>query len=260
MIDGTFCTLSEPDLSSSSRVSSSSRTPRSPTPALRMLTMGRMPMRAAVSREMTVCSDPVSSTKSICGPRLTRALTMIFSLSTRNGIVCSLPAEPWLDVERRPRAERAQEAHFGARPRGFRAAVFVRQQVDVARIRVRRFLVAAHLLVDRPDGVMELGVARIPVERRLRRVERVVQLVARGEAAREAVQRARIVALNRERVLEFLLRHLRTVPPPTARRRSSRAIRHSSESFAPAAGRRHTRARNRPGAAPTSRCRSALRA
>ena len=56
--------------------------------------MGRMPMRAAVSREMTVCSEPVSSTKSICGPRLTLALTMIFSLITRNGIVCSLPAEP----------------------------------------------------------------------------------------------------------------------------------------------------------------------
>ena len=94
MIDGTFWTLSDPISSWSSRVSSSSRTPRSPTPALRMLTMGRMPMRAAVSREMTVCSEPVSSTMSISGPRLTRALTMIFSLRMRKGTVCILPSEP----------------------------------------------------------------------------------------------------------------------------------------------------------------------
>ena len=169
MIDGTFCTLSEPISSSSSRVSSSSRTPRSPTPALRMLTIGRMPIRAAVSREMTVCSDPVSSTKSICGPLLTLALTMIFSLITRNGMVCSLPADAGSMLQRRARAERAQEAHFRARPCGFRAAVLVRQQIDVARVRVGGFFVALHPLVDRADGVMELGIARILVERGLRR-------------------------------------------------------------------------------------------
>ena len=52
---------------------------------------------------------------------------------------------------------------------------------------------------------MELGVPRIPVERRLRRRQRLVQLVACGEAPGQAVQRARVVALDGEGVLEFLL-------------------------------------------------------
>ena len=212
--------------------------------------MGRMPMRAAVSREMTVCSDPVSSTKSICGPRLTRALTMIFSLSTRNGTVCSLPADAGSMLHRRPRPERAQEAHFGARPRGFRAAVLVRQQVDVARIRVRRFFVPPHPLVDRPDRVVELGVARILVERGLRgrRAPRSACSARRGCAPGRAA-RARCRARSPARP-GISAPHLRRARRPTARRRSSRAIRRCSESSAPAAGRRRTRGRNRPGAAP----------
>ena len=253
MIDGTFCTLSEPISSSSSRVSSSSRTPRSPTPALRMLTMGRMPMRAAVSREMTVCSEPVSSTKSISGPRLTLALTMIFSLSTRNGTVCSLPAEPASMLSGGRDAERAQEAHFGARPRRFRAAVLVRQQIDVARVRVRRFLVAPHPLVDRPDRVMELGVARILVERRLRRARapRSACCARRGCAPRPCSARP-LSLLDRERSPGTSAPTSSNKPDGPQRIgvvRQRLGVR--AESCARAAGRRRTRARNRPGAAPT---------
>ena len=95
-----------------------------------------------------------------------------------------------VDVQGRPRSECAEETHLGARPRGFRAAILVRQQVDIARVRVRRFLVPPHLLVDRSDGVMELGITRVLVQRRLRCRQRLVQLVACGKAAREAVEGA----------------------------------------------------------------------
>ena len=52
-----------------------------------------MPSRAAVSREMTVCSAPVSSTKSIIGPLFTLPRTMTFSFTTWKGTVCSLPSD-----------------------------------------------------------------------------------------------------------------------------------------------------------------------
>ena len=223
--------------------------------------MGRMPMRAAVSREMTVCSEPVSSTKSISGPRFTFALTMIFSLSTRNGTVCSLPAERRIDLQRRPRAERAQESHFGARPCGFRAAILVGQQVDVARIRVGRLFVALHPLVDRPDRMVELGVARDPCRAPPAPVvERLVQLVARREAARQAVQRAAVIALERQRVLKLLLRFFEQPDRPERVGVDARSIRRCSEISARAAARPRRRARSRPAAARSSRRRSGPRA
>ena len=200
---------------------------------------------------MTVCSEPVSSTKSICGPRLTFALTMIFSLMMRNGIVCSLPIEPGSIWSGRPRAERPQESHFGARPRRFRAAILVGQQIDVARIGVGRFFVAAHALVDRAHRVVEFGVARILVERRLRRFERLVQLVARGEAARQAVQRAAVVALRSRAHPGTSAPNPRTARRPRARRHTARSTPASFGDAWRAAARRRTRAKSRRDAAPT---------
>ena len=52
---------------------------------------------------------------------------------------------------------------------------------------------------------MVLRVPRIPVERSLRGVERVVQLVSRGEAAGQTMQGAAVGAVERQRLLEFLL-------------------------------------------------------
>ncbi len=62
--------------------------------------------------------------------------------------------------------------------------------------------------------MVELGVPRVLVEGRLGRVERLVQLVPRSEAAGQAVERAPVVALNRKRFLELLLRILEQANSP----------------------------------------------
>ena len=86
---GTFSTSSEPTSRVSARPSSRPRMPTRPTPALSVLVMGRTPTRCAVSCERTICSAPVSTTRSSSAPPFTLPRTMTLSRSSRNGTVCT---------------------------------------------------------------------------------------------------------------------------------------------------------------------------
>ena len=96
-------------------------------------------------------------------------------------------------LERDPLAERAQETDLRARPVGFLAVVLVRQEVHVVRVRAGRFLVLVHPLEDRPDGVVDLQIARRQPQRQLRFVHRLREAAARRQRARPAVMAARQV-------------------------------------------------------------------
>ena len=96
-------------------------------------------------------------------------------------------------LKRHPLPERAQEPDFGARPVRLFAVILVREQIDVVRVRARRFLVFVHPLVDGADRVMDFEVAGRELQRRLRLAHRVVQLRPRGErAAPSRDDRARV--------------------------------------------------------------------
>ena len=131
---------------------------------------------------------------------------MTLSSMTRKSTVCRLVRGGLVDRDRLALAERPQEADLRARPRGLVAAILVRQQVDVVAVGRGGLFVAAHALEDRADGVMHLVVARRQLERRLRLVQRFVELVLRRQRARQAVVAARQIRRQRQRVAELLVR------------------------------------------------------
>ena len=85
---GTFSTRNVPISTVSARPSSSPRMPTRPTPALSVLVIGRTPTRCAVACDSTICSAPVSTTRSISSP-FTRPRTITLSRSSRNGTACA---------------------------------------------------------------------------------------------------------------------------------------------------------------------------
>ena len=150
-----------------------------------------MRSRDAVSREMTVSSDPVSRMKSWSRPPLTLACTMILSCSSVKGIVwsmfwsCSSMSTGCLspnDIE---------EVHLGAGPCGLLAAVLVGKQVDVVAVRVGGLRELAQPLVDVADQGVNLTVTRCAGRGGERHVEGLVQTAGRGERAGHAEAGAR---------------------------------------------------------------------
>ena len=198
--------FSSPISSESMRASCRPRSPTSPTPALSAWVIGSTPRRCAVGRVMTVLSDPVSTTKSCSRAPLTRARTTTLSFTSLNGIVKIFSSRAGLGLERHPLAERAQEADLVARPARLVAGVLVRQQVDVIGVRVGRFFELVRPLVDRSDGVMNLEVAWGESQRGLRLDHRRLELAARRERARHAVEAAGQLRCGRERFLVFHFR------------------------------------------------------
>ena len=98
-----------------------------------------------------------------------------------------------IELERHFLAERPEEPDLAPRPGGFVAVILVRQQVHVVAERRGRLLVLVHPLVDRAERVVNLEIARRQAQRRLRLVQRRLQLAARQQRPRHPVMPARLI-------------------------------------------------------------------
>ena len=113
-----------------------------------------------------------------------------------------------IELERHFLAERPEEPDLAPRPGGLVAVILVRQQVHVVAERRSGLLVLVHPLVDRPERVVNLEVAWRQGERRLRLVQRRLELAARQERPRHPVMPARVFGRHRQRVAISRLRFL----------------------------------------------------